>query len=341
MSFKVVNVFNLPDADFGDKLLEPLGATLVNGMWRTEAEIVENVTGADAIICSATHQPFNRHVLGILPNCRILASVGIGYNLADLEAATEYGIVVTNVPDYCLDEVSGRALAFMLALNHRLLILDRAVREKQTCFVLDRKDLKEVAHPIYRMRDQTLGIIGLGKIGTATAIKARGHGMKVIAYDPYVLEGVMENLGVEPVNLDTLLRDSDFISIHTPLTEETSNMIRYEEFKKMKSTSYFINTARGGCVEEAGLIRALQEGIIAGAGLDVNATEPIPADSPLLKMPNVILTGHSAGFSISSDPELWYKPMTQVVKALKGEWPPYAVNPHVKSKWLNKWGRKG
>lgn len=340
MNFRVVNAFSMPDLDYGERLLEPLGATLISGMWRTEDEIIERARDADAILCSATHLPVSRRVLKTLDRCRIVASFGIGYHQADLEAATEYGIVVTNVPDYCLDEVSGRAIAFMLALNHRLMQLDKAVRERQICFVLDMKATREIAHPIYRMRDQTLGIIGFGKIGTSTALKARGLGMRVVSYDPYVPSGVIESLGAKPVSLDTLLKESDYISIHTPLTEETTKMIGYDEFKQMKPTSYFINTARGGVVDEEALICALQEHLIAGAGLDVTATEPLVPGSPLLAMPNVILTGHCAGISTSADPELWYKPMTQVVKALRGEWAQYAVNPEVKMKWLAKWGKK-
>ena len=211
----------------------------------------------------------------------------------------------------------------------------------QINLTMDRKGLVEVAYPMFRMRDQTLGIIGFGKIGTATALKATGLGMKVIAYDPYVLGAVMETHGVDPVDLETLLQESDFISLHTPLNRETRNLIGHEEFKKMKPTSYFINTARGGCVDQESLIRALREGRIAGAGIDVTVDEPIAATNPLIKMANVILTGHSAFYSVTSEFELYVKPMTQVVMALRGEWPTYAVNPEVKKKWMEKWGKKG
>jgi len=161
--------------------------------------------------------------------------------------------------------------------------------------------------------------------------------MRVIAYDPYVFSGVMASHGVKPVALDTLLDESDYVSLHTPLTEETANMISYPQFERMKRTAYFMNTARGGCVDEAALIRALEKGLIAGAGLDVNATEPINADNPLLKMTNVILTGHSAGASLSADPEVFGKPMVQVVKALKGQWPEYAINQEVRKAWWARW----
>jgi D-3-phosphoglycerate dehydrogenase len=190
------------------------------------------------------------------------------------------------------------------------------------------------------MRDQALGIVGLGKIGTVTALKAQGLGMRVIAYDPYVLGPVMESRGVKPVDFDSLLKESDFISIHTPLTSETKNMFGYEQFKKMKRTAYFINTARGGCVDQPGLIQALKEGLIAGAGIDVTIDEPIAPENPLLTLTNVILTGHSAWYSITSEADVNRRPMTQVVQALGGQLPLYTVNTDVKKKWMTRWGKK-
>jgi D-3-phosphoglycerate dehydrogenase len=340
MGLKVVNIFDIPGVDFGERLLESMGAELVKKMCRTEDEIISYAKDADAVIGVVSVHPFNRRVLGSLSKCRIVAGIGIGFDTTDVEAATEFGIVVTNVPDYCLDEVSGLAIALMLALGHKILQIDKVVKEKQIIFTMDRKSLMEIAYPMFRMRDQTLGIVGLGKIGTATALKARGLGMKVIAYDPYVLGAVMESRGVIPVDLNTLLKESDFISLHTPLTQETRNIIAYEEFKKMKPTCYFINAARGGCVDQDALIRALHEGLIAGAGIDVTVDEPIVPNSSLLKMSNVILTGHSAWYSTSSDSELFFKPMTQVVMALKGEWPIYALNAEVQKSWMEKWGKK-
>ena len=340
MSFKIVHTFALPGADLGEKLLEPLDANLVKGLWRTEDEIINHTKDADAVIGAVSIQPFTRRVLGSLVNCRVIAGIAVGFESVDLEAATEYGMVVTNVPDYCIDEVSGLALTFMLALRHKLLPADKAVRERHFSFTRNREALMEVLYPMFRMRGQTLGIIGLGRIGTATALKARGLGVRVIAYDPYVLGPVMESHGVEPVGLDTLLRESDFISLHTPLTSETRGMIGHEEFKRMKPTCYFINTARGGCVDQEALIRALEEGLINGAGIDVTAEEPIAADNPLIKMPNVILTGHSAYYSTVAEMELFHKPVSQAVLALKGEWPLYALNLDVKGRWLEKWGKK-
>ncbi|MGZ3493862.1 MAG: C-terminal binding protein [Thermodesulfobacteriota bacterium] len=340
MEFKVVHTCPIEGVDLGEKLLEPFNASLVKGMWITEEEIIRNGEDADAVIGVVSLHPFTRKVLKALPKCRIVAGMGIGFNTTDLDAATEYGIVVTNVPDYCLDEVSGLAIGLMLTLGHKIPQLDKAVRERQINLTMDRKAVTEIARPIFRMRNQTVGIIGFGKIGTSTALKAKGLGMRVIAYDPYVLGPVMESHGVKPVDMDTLLTDSDFISIHTPLSAETTNMIGEKEFRKMKHTCYFVNTARGGCVDQGALVRALQENLIAGAGIDVTIDEPISPRNPLLKMQNVILTGHAAWYSTSSEIEVHYKPMTQVISALKGEWPLYAVNPEVKKSWMDKWGRK-
>ena len=340
MTFKVVNIFALPGADFGDELLGSLDATLIKGVWRTEEEIIAQAHDADAVIGVVSIQPFNRRLLSALSRCRVIAGLGIGYDKTDLEAATELGIAVTNVPDYCLDEVSGLAITYMLALGHRLVQIDRAVRERRIVFTMDKKALDEIAFPMFRMQNQTLGIVGFGKIGTVTAMKARGLGMRVLAHDPYVLRPVIESRGVIPVDFDTLLKESDFVTIHTPLTSETRDMFGYEQFKKMRRTAYFINTARGGCVDQAGLIQALREGLIAGAGIDVTVDEPIAPDNPLLAMPNVVLTGHSAWYSVTSEADLNRRPMTQVVQALGGKLPLYTVNTDVKTKWMTRWGKK-
>jgi D-3-phosphoglycerate dehydrogenase len=179
----------------------------------------------------------------------------------------------------------------------------------------------------------------MGKIGTATALKAKGLGMRVVAHDPYVLNEVMASRGAEPAALEHVLEASDYLSIHAWLSNETRHMIGKEEFAKMKPTAYLINTARGEIVDQSALVNALQEGRIAGAGLDVTSDDPVASDNPMLDMANVIFTGHSAWYSTTSDsgPMFWHKAMGQVVTALSGMWPEYAVNPEVKSKWIEKW----
>ena len=343
MSYKVVNTHVVPGMDYGEKLLEPLDITLVNGSWHTEDDLISNIAGADAIICSGPVQPWTSRVVQTLSNCRILATNSIGYDRIDVEAATKLGIAVTNNPDFCIDEVSSQAVALIMALSRRLLQIDRIVKEQRRHLPPgNREAVKNILYPIFRMSEQTLGIIGFGKIGTAVALNTRGLGMKIIAYDPYVLGAVMSSHGVVPVDLDTLLRESDFISINAALTDETRGMIGDEEFKKMKPNCYLVNTARGKIVKQSALINALREGLIAGAGLDVTENEPIPEGDPILQMPNVILTGHSAWYSTTSDSpsEHWHKSTQQILMALNGEWPTYAVNPEIKRTWLEKWGKK-
>jgi D-3-phosphoglycerate dehydrogenase len=340
MGFKVLHVFPGEGVDGGEGYLNGLDVTVTKEMWLTEEELIEHGGEADAIVAVTSLHPLTRRALRAFERCRIVAGIGVGYDTTDLKAATELGMVITNVPDYCIDEVSAHALALLFALARKLFPADRAIRRKPVSLNQDKNSLMQTIYPVFRMRDQTLGIIGLGRIGTATALKARGLGMRVIAYDPYVLGAVMESHGVTPVDLATLLRESDYISLHTPLTEETKGFIGYDEFRQMKRNSYFINTARGACVEQEGLIRALNEGLIGGAGIDVTVDEPIRQDSPLLTMGQVILTGHSAYYSIPAEAEAYRKPMGQVAQALRGEFPTYAVNTEVKAAWLAKWGGK-
>ena len=344
MSYRVVNTIYNPVTDFGEEHLKGLDITLINGEWLFvgEDELIEHAAGADAVICAGPVQPWTPRVINTLSRCRILANLAIGYDRINIESATECGIVVTNVPDYCVDEVSSQTIALLMALNRKLIQIDRVVRDKQLFFITpNRKDIAEHAYPMHRLQDQTLGIIGFGKIGTAVALKARGLGMRVIAYDPYVFGAVMRAHGVHPVDFDTLLRESDYISTNALLNDETRGIIDYEAFKRMKPTCYLINTARGELVDQSALIRAFDEGLIAGAGLDVTEIEPIPEDDPILKIPNVILTGHSAWYSVTADSnsEYWHKAAIQVAAALRGEWPIYAVNTEIKQTWLRKWGR--
>jgi D-3-phosphoglycerate dehydrogenase len=337
-----MNTIYSADTNFGEEYLNDLDVTLVNGQWHTEDELIENASNADAIICAGPGQPWTSRVIKKLSQCRILASLSIGYDRIDVEAATECGIVVTNVPDFCVDEVSSQAIALLMALNRRLIPIDRAVRDLQVHLITpNREDVAKYAHPIHRLQDQTLGIIGFGRIGTAVALKAKGLGMRVLAHDPYVFGAVMKTHGVEPVVFDKLIEEADFVSINALLNDETRGMIGFEEFKRMKPSCYVINTARGEIVDQQALVQALNEGLIAGAGLDVTAEEPIPRDSPILKFSNVILTGHSAWYSSASDSdsEYWHRAAIQIVSALRGEWPIYAVNPDARRKWLQRWGK--
>lgn len=341
MRIKVINTIYSPDLEFGEELLDGIDADLINGRWLDEESLITNSTEAGAIICSGPSQAWTPRVIQSLPKCRILASLGIGYDSIHLETATEMGIVVTNIPDYCIDEVSSHAIALTLALGRKLFQIDKTVREQNINFVPPRRNtISAHLNPIYRTREQTFGILGLGKIGTATALKAKAFGFRVIAYDPYVLDEVMRSHGVEPVDFDTLLHEADYVSLHAWLSDETRDMLGSEAFRKMKPSAFLINTARGEIVDQDALVRALQEDRLAGAGLDVTADDPISKDNPMLTMPNVIFSGHSAWYSTTSDSGVmfWHKAMGQVIQALGGQWPTYAVNPEVKGRWLKRWG---
>jgi D-3-phosphoglycerate dehydrogenase len=341
MTYKVLNAVHRPDVDLGEALLKGMDASLEKGMFFQEDELIEKASEADAVLCNGVFQPWTPRVIKALKKCRILASPAIGYNTIHVETASACSIVVTNTPDFCIHEVSNQAVALMMALNRKLIPLDRAVREKKIALTpFQKEEVAKYASPIFRLQDQTLGIIGFGRIGSAVGLKAKGLGMRVIAYDPYVFDSVISTHGAEPVDLDTLYRESDYISINALLNDETRGMVDGEAFKKMKPTCYLINTARGKIVDQAALVHSLKEGRIAGAGLDATSQEPIPEDDPLFDCPNVILTGHSGWYSVAADsgPEYWHKAMGQIVSALKGEWPIYAVNPEIKQGWLKKWG---
>jgi len=328
---------NIPGKDLGEELLKPLDVVLVKGLWGTEEELIEHCHDADAIVGDIARKPFNRKVIESLDHCRLIAGAVLGYDSVDLAAASERDIAVTNVPDYCLDEVSGRAVALMMALAYKVVMIDKAVREKQLNMVGDMNAMLDLIQPVFRLRGQTLGLVGCSKIGTAVALKAIGMGLRVIAYDPGIFDGALESIGIKPVSMETVLKESDFVSLHVPFLPSTKNLMGYDQFKKMKKTAYLINTARGGIVDEPALIRALQEGLIAGAGLDVTVSEPIEIDNPLLSMNNVILTGHTGWYSTDAEHELFRKPTAQVVMALEGKWPIYGLNPYIRDKWLKKW----
>ncbi len=343
MGFKVVNTIHLPGMDFGEKLLAGTGSTLVNAMGRTEDEIIANAADADAVICSGPVQPWTGRVIKSLAKCRIIASLGVGYDRIDLDAAADSAIAVTNIPAYCIDEVSAQAIALMLALGRKLFQCDRAVREKNVNFVPPaRKNVTEILSPMFRLSDQTAGIFGFGKIGRAAAMKAKGLGMTVIAHDPHVLDEVIESCGIEPVDFEELLARSDYLSIHSSLNGSTRNRFDMHTLKKMKPTAYIINTARGEIINEPDLINAITGNVISGAGLDVTENDPVPAGAPILNVPGVILTGHSGWFSATADSEkaFWHRAMEQAVYALEGKWPPYAVNPEIRKKWMERWGKK-
>lgn len=315
--FKVVvtdSVF--PHLEVERRILGQIGAELVALQAHRDEELLEAVRDADGLlVCFA---PVTRRVVEAAKRCRVIARYGIGVDNVDVTTATARGIVVTNVPDYCVEEVSDHTLAFVLACARRVVWLDRKVRA-------GRWDARD-AVPIRRLSGQTLGLVGLGKIPRLVARKAQAFGLRVLGFDPYVDPSVMREIGVEPVGLRALLERSDYVSVHTPLTPQTEGLVDEAALRWMKPTAYLINTARGRIVDEAALVRALAKGWIAGAALDVLPTEPPPADDPLRKLENVILTPHVAFYSEESLQELQRKAAEEVARVLTGQPPRYPVN---------------
>jgi D-3-phosphoglycerate dehydrogenase len=283
---------------------------------KTEDDVIAVARDADAIILQ--YAPITGRVLDGLPRCRVAVRYGVGVDTVDLAAATERGVMIANVPDYCIEEVSDHAIAMLLSLWRGVAAYDRAIRGGTWSTT--------ARPPMPRLAGRVLGVIGVGRIGAQTARKATGLGMQVVGYDPYLSS---LPAGILKVTLDALLQQADAVSLHLPLTPESWHLINEATLRKMKPTALLVNTARGGIVETAALIRALQEGWIAGAALDVLEQEPVPRDSALLSLPNVILNPHASWYSDQSVPELKRKTAEIAVAVLRGQRPASVVNPDV------------
>lgn len=313
------------------KVLDPLDVELRPAQCRSEEEIIALAQEADAVLnCYAR---MTARVIEALRRCRIIARYGIGVDNVDLAAASRAGILVTNVPDYCVDEVSDHALALMLALARQVVTADRAVKGGTWSV--------GAYASIRRLRGQTAGLLGFGKISKALAVKVQGLGMRVLVFDPYLDPEMIASHGAQAVDLDRLLGEADVVSVHVPLTPETRGLIGDRQLARMKPTAFLINTSRGGIVDEKALARALEAGRLAGAALDVLSEEPPPPDHPLRQAPNVILTPHLGFYSRESVVELQAKAAEEVARALRGEPPRSPVNPEVLARSGRAGGRTG
>ena len=305
-----------PSVEIERTILNEINPEFMLAHCTTEDEVIETARDADGIINQ--YAPITRRVIESLKRCKVIARYGVGVDNIDVEAATEYGIIVANVPDYCVDEVSTHTMALILACARGITLLDRKIRDKKWDFTL--------AKPLFRTQGKTLGLFGLGRIARMVAQKASGFGIKIIAYDPYVSEA---NSKIEMVELKHLLSDSDFLSIHVPLTDETKHFFGKDELRTMKKTAYLVNTSRGPIIDEKALYVALKEKWIAGAALDVMEKEPPDWEDPLLKLDNIIITPHISFYSEESYVELKTKVAESVRAVLKGELPRAMVNPQV------------
>jgi D-3-phosphoglycerate dehydrogenase len=261
-----------------------------------------------------------RRVMENLPKCRAVVRYGVGYDTVDVEAATDNHILVVNVPDFCWEEVSNQAIALLLACAKKLTLLNNLVKEGRWA------EAKKAQSPMEPVCGQTCGIVGCGNIGRVTARKAHCFGLKVLGYDPYVDKKQTQECNITLVELPELLKNSDYVLLHTALTSETRHMIGENELKMMKPNACIINTARGAVIDEPALIRALQEKRIAGAGLDVFEQEPIAPDNPLLKMDNAVVMPHSASYSDAAFIRLRHNVGREAARAVSGYLPVNVVN---------------
>ena len=305
--------------------LRPLGVEIATINASTDDEWIAQAKDADAVIVGGRRMTAD--LINRLEKCKVFASGAVGTDTIDLDAATEKGIVVCNCPDVFIEEVAVHAMMLLLGLAKKVIPLDRAVREGRW------GEARQYMKPMPRVVGDTLGPVAFGNIARLVARKAKGFDMKVLAWDPFVPDEVFKQHGVERVtDLKELFRRSDFVSAHLPLNKDTRGILNYELFSAMKPTAYFINTGRGQTQVDADLIRALDEGRLAGAGLDVMDVEPLPTDSPLTRMENVILTPHSANVSDWGDVERRRRVGQEIAAVLQGRMPRNVANRDVLKK---------
>jgi D-3-phosphoglycerate dehydrogenase len=292
------------------KILEEGGMQVTRAQCTTAQEVIAASQRADALLVGWA--PITREVIGRLSRCRLFMRYGTGYDNIDLDAATQAGIAVAINAEYCLEEVATHAFALLLACHRQLGALQDAVRS-------GRWDPLEVLLPFPPLSKQTAGVLGFGRIGRYFAAMVRPLVERVLVHDPLVSERIGADPPAHFVSFDRLLAESDYISIHVPLTADTHSLFRTETIAKMKKGAYLINCARGPIVDEEALVASLQRNHLAGAALDVFSKEPLPADHPLRSFPRVIITPHAAWYSTQADHLLRANPARNILRFFRGE----------------------
>jgi D-3-phosphoglycerate dehydrogenase len=310
------------NADREQAILGRIGASVQKFNCSNESQVIEAARDAHAILCDAS--PITRNAIAASSRLVGVVEYGIGYDNIDVNAATEKGVVVCNVPDFMTAEVADHAVALILALFRKLHRIGPSTRAGEWNWRKFR--------PINSLDGKTVGIVGFGNIGRQVAERMRSFRTQVIAYDPYVSHQMMEKLGAKPTNLDNLLKISDIISIHVPLTKETKQLIGKKEFASMKDSIILVNTSRGSVMDQEALITSLRNGKIAAAGLDVLTKEPPSSDDPLLRLENVIVTPHIGWYSEQSSSRLQDHAAMEAGRILTGQSPKHPVNPQALSK---------
>ena len=307
------------DLDIEQEILAGVDAKLIVAETGEEDELLKLAPAADGI-CT-TWKPVTKKVIERADRCVCICRYGIGLDNIDVSIATKIGIVVTNVPAYCIEEVSDHALALLLAWARKVVVYDRAMQKGQY-------DLS-LGVPMFRIKGKTLGLAGFGKIGRALGRKARALGLETIGFDPYLTPEQMQQEQVRSVSFQELLEQSDFISIHAPLTPETEKLFDAAAFEQMKATAFLINTSRGPVVDTEALRHALDQGQIAGAALDVLPQEPPSPKDPICAHPGILITPHAAFNSEESLVDLRSTVAHQMAAVLRKKRPDAVVNPEV------------
>ncbi len=316
-------------ADEREGLAEFAGDLISYGSLNTPEKLIDACRDADA--CLVPGQLFTEEVLSKLERCRVLVRYGVGYDTIDVDAASQHNILVVNIPDFCMPEVANHALALLLDCAKKISRLDRWMRTGGW-----QGGRAPFLSPMGPIHGETVGLVGFGQIARTFHRRVAALDMKVLAYDPFVSQELAASLNVELVSLEELLRRSDYVSIHVPLMAATKGLINAEKLALMKPSAYLINTSRGPVVDETALIAALQDGQIAGAGLDVFEHEPLSNDSPLLRMENVTVTPHTASYADETFRIMFQRVGEEAALTLRGQMPNTPVNGTIKPNltWL-------
>ena len=303
--------------DYEKAVLENIDAEVIESRALTKEDILKVASDADGITVNLA--PMTAEVIAGLGRCKVIARYGVGFDSVDIKAAGEKGIMVVNVPDYCDEDVSDQALALIAGCVRQIPLHDREVRKGNWNI--------RSAGPVYRNKGKVFGLAGYGRIGQCLHRKIKGFGFaRVLVSDPFISRDIVEMNGAELVDLDTLLRECDILSVHVPLSDATKHMFGKAEFGKMKKTAVFVNTARGGIVDTPALYEALKNKTIAWAGIDVHEQEPVPKDYPLFRRDNCVLSDHMGWYSEESQVDLQTKAAQAVADALSGKMPASVVN---------------
>ncbi|MCC7106505.1 MAG: C-terminal binding protein [Chloroflexi bacterium] len=312
----VITDYDFDTLEPEQRVLDAAGCEMIAQQCKTEQELIEACRDADALLVE--YAKVTRPVVESLTRCKVVVRYGVGFDNLDVDAFTDRGIWACNVPDYSIDEVSDHAFALLMALGRKIVLLNQSVHSGQWNVA--------VAKPIFRLQNQTLGVLGYGRIGATLGRKAAGLGMQVLAHDPFLSDEQIAQRGAKGADFETVMRESDFVSVHSPLTPETYHLINDRTLALMRPTAYLINTSRGPLVDSEALARALKNGTIAGAGLDVLEKEPITPEHPLAGLDNCVLTPHAAYYSEESAVDLKTRAAEEVVRVLRGERPKNPLN---------------